>query len=356
MGFSSSKSESKPVDMTPEAFKNLQQPFANVLQQLISGSGQTVQNLINGYQGDTVSPVTSNEQSLLDQLMSTTAGAGTGGSAAGGTASTNPTQMSPTTQNLLTNQQATGTDANAVTSFVDALGLKSGQSIEDFLAQMQGASQTGAFGGQDNPFTQAYIEQAQRQTMQNLEETLSRTLPGRFTQAGQLVQPNGSSAFDRAAAIATRGATQEMGDIATRIQYQALADAQNREAGLLGDELNRRGTQDQTYAAAIQQQMDRALQAAQSEAAINQTNAATDKTRSDVTSTEVDTLIKNLQAQALPRLINDLGIERGMEAFQNQVNSMLAVMGINAGVSAPVIGNSSSSKSVGVSAGGVKFK
>ena len=220
------------------------------------------------------------------------------------------------------------------TGFVDTLGIKNNQSMSDFLGQMGSASQTGAFGGDNmNPFQQQYIDQAQRQTMQNLEETLGRTLPGRFAMSGQSTQPGGSSAFDRAAAIATRGATQEMGDIATRISYQAMEEARNREAGLMTGELDRNFGRDTQYNTAVQNQLDRALQMPGLEAGIR--------------SGEVDNLIKNLQAQALPRLIQEMGVERGMEAFQNQINSMLAVMGIQAGVSAPVIGNSSSSRSSG---------
>lgn len=351
MGFSSSKSSSEPKDMTPQAFKNLQQPFADVMSQLISGSGQTVQNLLSGYTGPTTTGVTANEQSLLDRLMGTTAVTPPGGGTT--TPGTTPPAtgggMSSTVQDLLTGMQQSGQTPGAAAGFVDQLGMGPSQSLADFVSGAAGASGTGAFGGDPNanPFLQAYIDQAQRGTMQNLEETLSRTLPGRFTQAGQLVQPGSSSAFDRAAAIATRGATQEMGDIATRLSYQALSDAQNREAGLIGDELGRRGTMDQVRADAIQKQLDRSLAAGGLESDIKQTEAQTGKIQSDITSQEVDTLIKNLQAQALPRLIQDLGIERGMEAFQNQINSMLGVMGISAGVTAPVIGNSSSSKSTG---------
>lgn len=76
-------------------------------------------------------------------------------------------------------------------------------------------------------------------------------------------------------------------------------------------------------------------------------NAQTGLTGSQIQSQEVDTLIKNLQAQALPRLIQEMGVERGMEAFNNQVNSLLSVLGISAGVTRPVIANESKSSSGG---------
>lgn len=256
------------------------------------------------------------------------------------TTATQTPVISATTQRLLDSTAASGMSPGAVTSFVNGLGIRNNQSLSGFMGDINANSRTGAFGGADNPFAQAYIEQAQRQTMQNLEETLSRSLPGRFTQAGQLVQPGGSSAFDRAAAIATRGATQEMGDIATRIQYQALADAQAREAAAMEGFFNRGAQADARYDQAVQQQLDRALQVPGIEAQVSQIG-------SQITSQEIDNLIKNLQAQALPRLIQEMGIDRGIEAFQNQINSMLAVMGIQAGVTAPVIGNQSSSSSGG---------
>jgi hypothetical protein len=360
MGASSSKSSNKPVDMTPEAFKNLQGPFANVLNTML---GQYVPNstgnIISGYQGPTTTPVGQNEQSLLNQLMTATGSnpgtANTGGGVEIGNSGqtvTDPGQTpatgTPTTQQgLLESTMQSGGSADEVANFVSQLGIGGeGQpSLQDFMSQLSGASGTGAFGGADsNPFSQAYIDQAQRQTMQNLEETLSRSLPGRFTQAGQMVQPQGSSAFDRAAAIATRGATQEMGDIATRISYQAMADAQAREASALEGELGRRGQQglqtQQLEAGAQQNQLDRALGA--SEQQTQQELAG-----SQIQTQEVDNLIKNLQAQALPRLIQDLGVERGMEAFNNNVNSLLAVLGIGAGVTRPVIAQEGSSKSTG---------
>jgi hypothetical protein len=137
-----------------------------------------------------------------------------------------------------------------------------------------------------NPFFDAAVTAAQRPTMQGLEETLSRSLPGRFTQGGQFVQPHGSSAFDRAAAIATRGAADASADIATNMGNQ-----------LYGQE---RGLQQQ------------AVQLGQ---------------------TEVQTLIANLQAQALPRMIEDMGIERALAEFSGRTNQLLQALQTATGAS-----------------------
>ena len=137
-----------------------------------------------------------------------------------------------------------------------------------------------------NPFLEAAITNAQRPTMQGLEETLTRSLPGRFTQGGQFIQPHGSSAFDRAAAIATRGAADASAGIATNMSAQAYG----QERGL-------------------QQQ---AVQLGQ---------------------TEVQTLIQNLQAQALPRMIEDMGIERALAEFSGRTNQLLQALQIATGAS-----------------------
>lgn len=155
-----------------------------------------------------------------------------------------------------------------------------------------------------NPFLNDYIKAAQRSTLEGLTETLDRTLPSRFTQAGQFVQPQGSSAFDRAAAIATRGAANAIGDIATNIGYNAYA----KERDL------------QQSAVPLSQQ-------------------------------EVQTTISNLQAQALPRLIQQYGIDAGLKEFQNRMSSVLDALKIAAGLSAPTVGNESQGTSFGYNEG-----
>lgn len=427
MGGSSSKSSSKPVDVTPGAFKDLQQPFANVVAAALPGIPQGTQRIVEGYKGPTTSPLTTGEEQALGQVQSLTQGQ-------------TPFQQAPPTPvygaagagSDVTNALLGGTAMSGLTpqmtsQFVGGLGLQNqnmqnlgtilglqggpfqgvvpqgfnNAPLNEFQAGVAGASQTGAFGGDaNNPFLQSYIQAAQRPTQQALEETLSRTLPGRFTQAGQFVQPGSSSAFDRAAAIATRGAADALGDISTNISYQALEQARGREAESLGAELARRGQQglqtqalgaqgglqaQQLTADAIRQsqalgaqgglqtqaltaqaqqsQLDRALQSLGigSQLATDQqgralTGAQTDLTGaqqqqigSGVESQQIQNAIANLQAQALPRLIQDLGVERGIEAFNNNVNALLSSMGIAAGVTRPVVAQEGKSSSKGFS-------
>ena len=146
-----------------------------------------------------------------------------------------------------------------------------------------------------NPFLRQMIRAAQRPTLQGLTEQLERSLPGRFTQAGQFTQPGGSSAFDRAAAIATRGATQEMGDIATRLSFGAFEGERNRQF------------------AAQEGERQRQLQAAQ------------------LSQQDVQSTVQALQAAALPRLIQQQGLDRGLEDFNRRMNTLLQILHLAAG-------------------------
>lgn len=241
--FGGSQQSSTPTDMTPQPFQALQGPFA----QYLSGM---MQRGPNTYGGPMTAPVGANENGLLGQLMTQTNPGGPRG-------------------NLLNSTMA-----------------------GNFLPGQQGS----------NPFLDSAITAAQRPTLQGLTETLTRDLPSRFTAAGQFVQPQGSSAFDRAAAIATRGAADANANIATNMSYQGYNDERSR----------------QQQAIPLSQQ-------------------------------EVQSTISNLQAQALPRMIQENGIDRGISLFQGQTQQLMQILGILAGVTQPTI----ASKSQGDSTKGI---
>lgn len=231
------QSSSTPTDVTPPEFSALRSPFASALQTQLQTGGPS-------YSGPLNAPIGANETSTLQQLMG----------------QTGPnTARSGYLNNVLSGNYLPG-------------------------------------GQNQNPFLESLIKSAQRPTFQGLEETLSRTLPGRFTQAGQFINPQGSSAFDRASAIAARGASDTAGDIATKLS-----------AGAYDTERN------------LQQQAVPLSQA------------------------EVDTTVKNLQAQALPRLIQELGIERGLAEFQRRTSSILDLLKTIGGVTSPSIAQTSQS-------------
>lgn len=230
-------SSSNPVDVTPPEIANLRGQFANSLGSLFQQSGRPA------YPGPFNAPITPVEQQNLPLV--------------------NQAANDPARQGYIQN-------------------VLSGS----YLPGQQNS----------NPFLGAAIKEAQRPTMQGLEETLTRSLPGRFTQAGQFTQPHGSSAFDRASAIATRGAADASAGIATNMANQQFqAERQNQQQAV------QLGQQD------------------------------------------VQTLINNLQSQGLPRLINDVGIERALQEFQGRSSSLLQALQIATGAPLTNIGNEAES-------------
>lgn len=409
-GGSSSSSNSSPVDMTPQAFKNLQSPFANVVASLLgyspsggasgaqgasgtagatpqggtggtagtsnSAPGGNINNVpgytyvpspqaeggqggtnlggivptgtnkngapgqggangaagstsytggpvpgdpnsvlsgIPGYTGNTSAPITGNEQSILDQLMGTLNNGNTGANnALAGILNGTGNQVGAGTVT------AGSVDPNAVTS---------------------------SFNANQNPLLQAYITAAQRGTMDNLAHTLA-TNGSQFTANGQFVQPTGSSAFDRAQALATQSAANAMSDIASQIGYQGYN---------LNQSLDQQ-TQGQNAAnilAALQGNQTTGLSASNANASndlsasnANAQNAISAATaQGNLSSQEVSSLVQNLQAQALPRLIEQYGLDQGLQMFNNQVNDLMTIMQTGAGVTSPVIANESKSSS-----------
>lgn len=311
-----SKSSSTPVDMTPAAFKAMQSPFASQLAKMLgtkSGGGNALLQGIPAYAGQMTAPMGANEQTILDQLMAQVSGSGSGA-------------ITP---------NALGSADSYLQQVLGGNFMPQNGDLGGFADMLSGAGNTQGYSGNEaNPFLDAAIKAAQRPTLQGLEETLSRTLPGRFTAGGQFTQPQGSSAFDRAAAIATRGAGDTMGEIATNLsyatmeaergrQFEAQEGARTREDAALREELQRQfaGTEGE--------------RGRQNEAAGLATQVSTQ---------QVNTMVQNLQAQALPRLIQEFGIERGLEQFNNRVNALLSTLGITAGVTQPTIAQEGKSK------------
>ena len=138
---------------------------------------------------------------------------------------------------------------------------------------------------QSNPFLLDTIRAAQRSTIEGFQDVALPRFQRGFAAAGQNVGPGGSSAFDRAAAIATRGLTSTLGDIATNIA------GQNFQA--------ERGRQVQ---------------------AISQV--------SELSSAEVNNTVQSLQAAALPRLIEQFGINQGVQEFNRRIDILLQALGV----------------------------
>lgn len=238
VGGSNQSSRQTPTDMSAPEFAGLRGGLASTLQQLFQSGGGP------GYQGPLAAPMQENEPGALQ--------------------ATNQSALDPTRQNLIQKTQQ-----------------------GNFLPGQPGA----------NPFFDAAVQAAQRPTLQGLTETLSRALPGRFTAAGHLTTPHGSSAFDRAAGIATRGASQAVGDIATNMGNQQYGQERQLQQGAVSLGQN-----------------------------------------------DVQTLINNLTAQGLPRNIEQTGIQNGITAFNQRLQALMTALQTSAGVAAPVIANSGQSQ------------
>ena len=332
---SSSKQSSGPVDVTPEAFQALQGPFAQVLAQLLgfgpvagatggtAGAGPVAATPIDTSRGATLADPkrtperVSREQAFVLKQADREGGipfqvAGQPLGPVGPTTATGPQFEAtgdvsdilrgvPTAPGPLVADIAPGEQAVLDQLLARASGEPTGVAQNLLAETIGGAFLPGAEGG-GNPFLESAIEAAQRTSLRGLEETLSRTLPGRFTQGGQFIQPQGSSAFDRAAAVATEGVGAEISDIASELSFAGFEAERGRQ------------------------------QAAASELP-------------QVSATEVNTLIQNLQAQALPRLIEQLGLDKGTEAFNKQMNDLLQVLALTTNATQPVIAQEGSGKS-----------
>lgn len=157
---------------------------------------------------------------------------------------------------------------------------------------LSGGYLPGQAGG--NPFLQAAIEAAQRPTAMALENAIQRRLPGQFAAAGHQLTAGGSSPYARELNQAAYTGGRALGDIATQMSSAAYEAERGRQQSAV--------------------QLDQS---------------------------QIDAAIKNFQAQALPRLIEQQGIEAGAATGQAQVNQFLQFLQTMGGVTSPALANSS---------------
>jgi hypothetical protein len=124
---------------------------------------------------------------------------------------------------------------------------------------------------------------------------------GMFTSAGHAVQD--SSPFARSEAIREKARIDAIGKVATDVH---MGERGLQEAAAAGEEGQ----------AAARQGIDAA---------------------------EVQALVDRLQATQLPRLIADMGIERGMAQFNSDIQNLLAMFGMGVQASMPQLATSSKS-------------
>lgn len=155
---------------------------------------------------------------------------------------------------------------------------------EQLLNTIQGGNLNG------NPFLDDAIASATRPVIERFNDVQLPGIISQFKNAGQTLRNNpntvGSSAFLNQARLADRDLANTVGDIATRISFENF----NQERG-------------------------------RQEAAIN--------TAENIKTTDIDNAVKNLQAQQLPRLIDELGIDRGIQEFNTRISNLLSALSIS---------------------------
>lgn len=160
----------------------------------------------------------------------------------------------------------------------------------------------GDFLDPSNPALQGAIDAAVRPIMENFgtQEAMDRVL---FSRAGQKIQE--SSPFSTARARATEATSRAVGDTSANLVNANFQAERDRQLRAIGDANNR--VQAQTQA---------------------------------------------IQALALPRLVQDLGIQRGIEEFNRRMAAIQQALQISSGVTDETIGNvqESSSAKFGISA------
>lgn len=242
--FGGQTQKSGPVDVTPEAFEALQQPVADALLALFGDSGGQL-----GFAGGSFPGVTDPNRFTAAQT--------------------------PQESDLLTRiSSLTRAPSGA---------LSEAQSFLTSVLQGKGLSP------ESNPFLADTISAAQRPLIEQFKDIQLPNLISQFTGAGQRVQPGGSSAFDRAGAIATRGLTNALADISTNLSNQNF-------------------------------QAERA----------RQTQAVTQA--SQLNTADIQNAISGLQATALPRLIEQFGIDRGLEEFNRRITTVLQAIQLAQGL------------------------
>lgn len=147
-----------------------------------------------------------------------------------------------------------------------------------------------------NPFLQAAIQAAQYNTQRQFQDVTVPGLLSRYTGGNQQVQGQGSTAFANEA-------------------NTAALDYEQTQAGTAA-QMNMQG-----YTQERQNQIQ----------AITQAN--------QVTNDQLQRMVTAAQQAALPQLVQDLGIQRGLAQYNTNINNLLEIIRIAGGLSSPTVAN-----------------
>lgn len=227
----------------------------------------------------------------------------------------NPTQVQGQPSNGAANPLVAGLTGQETGLVNQAVGqaapnsnvVNAGNAINSMLAPGYAASLA------TNPFTQSVVGAATQPLINAFNQTTVPALNGQFTAAGQRVnnssasgQAGGSSAFDNA-----------FNNAQTNLQSNIGATAANIEGS--------------AYNTGLAQQSN----------AINQAGA--------LSTQQLQNTIQSLTAAALPRMVQQYGIQQGLSLYQQQVQTILTALGLGGQVSQPAIANTATGSSQGSS-------
>lgn len=313
--------KAKVRDMTPREYKGLRRETSRQIANLFQGRGDQ-------YEGSLAAPMTSYEAGILNEL-------GTGA----------PTQLAQDAGQTLQNHMVGRVNPFAYASETEgaALGNLMQQAFDgptgsaaDAEALRQATLQGQYLSPESNPFLRGAIETATRPLVEQFgDEAINRAR--RFGAAGHTIGPQGSSPFEVAEARAQTGLANALGDISSRIVYPNYAAERGRQMGAIdqaeqaASNIFARGLGAADVAAGQQDRL-----AGAGEGAAERSLAATEGARA-LDRTQLENTLGILQAQALPRLIEEHGIERGIAEFNRQQNTILQALGLSGQLSSPTV-------------------
>jgi hypothetical protein len=161
------------------------------------------------------------------------------------------------------------------------------------------------------------------------EDLLQRTMAGEFVPTDPMADPFMSGAIQAGLAPFERMAEQFMGrqlpaaalGVGQQVGPGASAAA-SRFGGEVLTDIAQRGAETAAQFAFQGREMERQRQ----------------MEAIPLSQQEVQTTIQNLQAQALPRMIQELGIERGIQQFQTSISALIQALQLAGGVTSPTLG------------------
>lgn len=153
-----------------------------------------------------------------------------------------------------------------------------------------------------NPALAQAIETAQQPILEQFGDQAAQQR-AEFTQAGQQIQPGASSPFQAAQADLQSGIAQALSEATTNLVQQERELQQN----------------------AMQQALTQNLQEAQTAAGIE----------AGINEQQLNSMMRNLEAQELPRMVEQMGLDKGLEEFHRQRNELMQALQTSGQLASP---------------------